>query len=273
MMVIIVFVIACAIVSCSWYLWATHALFIFQFFSQAKSNDVSYPNSGTWGDTFGSLNALFAGLGLVGIVTTISLQIISNKNQKKDNHKQIFEDSIFKLIDLIKEARERVTFYDSVDKKRYSDRVAFRKLSLYFGSEILEFRKTTGEKFLPEEKLISLYNTKFHIKNEANVSSYFRLINYTLNKIKNDRILTEDEKIEYGNLIRGQFDWFEVSIIAINGLTKYSGNMKHLVENFRMLRYIKKGTYLEGNLKKFYSKEAFSQRGDRKRRFFYFWYK
>ncbi|MFT8803362.1 MAG: putative phage abortive infection protein, partial [Gluconobacter cerinus] len=59
-----------------------------------------------------------------------------------------------------------------------------------------------------------------------------------------------------------QFDWYEVSIIAINGLTKYSGNMKDLVEKFRMLRYIKKGTYLEGNLKQFYNEVAFSPRND-----------
>ncbi|MFT8366998.1 MAG: putative phage abortive infection protein, partial [Gluconobacter cerinus] len=260
--VVIVFFVISSAVLLSWYLWASYALAIFKFFSHTKPENVSYPNSGTWGDTFGSLNALFAGLGLVGIVTTISLQIISNKNQKKDNHTQIFEDSIFKLIDLIKESRERVTFHDPRDDKIYSNYMAFRKLSGYLGLEIIKSRKKTGEKFLPESDLISLYNAKFHIKHEANVSSYFRLINYTLNKINNDKILTDKEKIAYGNLIRGQFDWYEVSIIAINGLTKYSGNMKDLVEKFRMLRYIKKGTYLEGNLKQFYNEVAFSPRND-----------
>ncbi|ARW16016.1 putative phage abortive infection protein [Komagataeibacter europaeus] len=262
MLVIIVFIFICILVLLTWYLWASHALFIFQFLSNSTPENVSYSNSGTWGDTFGSLNTLFAGFGLVGIVTTISLQIISNKNQKKDNHKQIFEESIFKLIDLIKESRERVKFYDPRDKKTYSNYDAFQKLSGYIGSEILDFRKENGKQFLPKSKLISLYNTNFHRKHEANVSSYFRLINYTLNKIKNDEILTEKEKIEYGNLIRGQFDWYEVSIIAINGLTKYSGNMSDLVREFRMLRYIRKGTYLEGNLKNFYDEVAFSPRND-----------
>jgi len=260
MLILIVFIALTFAVVASWYLWATHEISIFSFLSPEHMNNIKYDTTGTWGDTFGALNTLFAGLGFVGIIITILLQIKAGREQKKDNHKQVFEESIFKLIDIIVDHRKNIIFFDEDKNKKYLGAKAFKALDEKIRREINKFRNDNNKEFPKKDILLKIYNDNFHSKYESRVSSYFRIVNYTFNKIKNDKFLDDQEKISYANLIRGQLTSYEVSIIGVNGLANYSGNMFHIVEEFRLLRYAKKNTYLTQNLKIFYHKIAFSQR-------------
>lgn len=62
---------------------------------------------------------------------------------------------------------------------------------------------------------------------------------YTIMQIVfSDKILTDQEKAKYGNIIRAQMTSFEIGMLAFNATSKHSKDLSKLVEYFRMLKYL-----------------------------------
>ncbi|MGY6768342.1 putative phage abortive infection protein [Komagataeibacter sp. NFXK3] len=248
------------IFSFTWYEWGKNEYSIFKYITGTSLKKDYYQTTGTWGDTYGALNALISALGFVGIIFTISMQYVANANQKIDLHKQRFESTIFEQIRLIRETRDEIIFVNSATKNKYHGRDATRQVERYLIDQILSYRATHAGAFLPKERLATIYSRGFHSRFESRVGAFFRVVYYTFDKIRSDKFLTDEEKRNYGNLIRGQLTSADVAILGVNALTKYSNDLEQLVIYFRLLRYMG-NSVLKNNLKEIFPPETFIRRG------------
>lgn len=83
---------------------------------------------------------------------------------------------------------------------------------------------------------------------------------YTLlQRIKRDVFLSEEEKRNYGNLLRSQLTTYELVLAAFNGLSPVSNDMDELIVHFHLLKYIPPGQRLRA-LKRYYPDKAFTAR-------------
>ncbi|WP_234889996.1 putative phage abortive infection protein [Sinorhizobium medicae] len=204
--------IPAALVTLTWAAWVAQAWLLPKL---GVSWDV--PKFGQWGDTFGALNALFSALAFVAVLFTLKQQRDDLARQQtqilkaeQNQHRQRFEDNFFQLLAVIRENREDVRFGYSknylalhdVTSRRRQGHLAFQAAHgemLYWVQE--ENRAGTN---LDCEALAALYAKKIHLRFESTLGAYFRLVYETLDRVDRDQFLSDDEKDEFGNLVRGQ---------------------------------------------------------------------
>ncbi|ATE63466.1 putative phage abortive infection protein [Rhizorhabdus dicambivorans] len=262
----------CAIVITVWLLWAHYSPDIAAYFLWLSDSTVS--TAGTWGDSFGPLNALISSFAFIGVCITLFTQSDAIKIQTADTHRQRFESSFFEIIRIMKEVRDNISFTNSRD---YSDHIRkesglppLKKLPRY--SNIKAIRQCVKEiqfwlvrnkiAFKPDEdQMKNIYMRSVHSRFESTLSPYFRLIYTTLKKINDDKILNDGEKIYYANLLRSQLTSFEIILIGINALCPISNDFKKYVSHFRLLKYVPKGRWRQ-RLRLFYDDEVFAGRDD-----------
>lgn len=211
---------------------------------------------GPWGDSFGVINTLFSGLAFIAVARTLMLQSDELARQQReierqqrrldasDREAQIeqFERTFFQLLGLFREARDEVVvrgpggnFY----RGREGFEQAYRHLMQGLRGAFL---------FNPaDEHLAQLiaeaYKDKVHTQSEQTLGPYYRLLYTLLRRISEQKILKDDEKAKYGNLIRSQLSSAEVVCVVANGLTKDANNFIDYLEEFRIPRYLPAGTY------------------------------
>ncbi|EJC80390.1 hypothetical protein Rleg4DRAFT_2015 [Rhizobium leguminosarum bv. trifolii WSM2297] len=82
------------------------------------TGDNVMEKAGQWGDGFGALNALFAGLAFTGALAALFMQGHAADKQNKDYHRQRFESSYFELLALLRETRREVRFRYSLPYRK-----------------------------------------------------------------------------------------------------------------------------------------------------------
>lgn len=251
-----VFVIVC------WFGWAFNSVAIAHW---ALGTIFIPTQAGPWGDLFGAFNALFGALGFTAVVGTFLLQGRALRVQQRDQHRQRFEDNFFQLLAVIRENREDVRFGYSKDylakhkvtshrrRGHFAFQAAHREM-LYWVRE----EKLAG-KVLDHEALAALYAKKVHFRFESTLGAYFRLVYETLDRVNRDKFLSDDEKVEFGNLVRGQMTSFEATIAGCNALNDFAKDFKRLVIQFRLLKYAKAGDVYH-ELTKHYPPQTFQGR-------------
>lgn len=110
-------------------------------------------------------------------------------------------------------------------------------------------------------KLMTTYMRYVHSHSEPTSAPYFRILHALLQRISNDPILDDDEKIHYGNLVRGPFPSAEEVLLGVNSLLPISGDMKSFVTKFRMLKYLPNSS-MRTILQQFHEPIAFTKRKD-----------
>ena len=235
-----------------------------------RSWDIA--NAGSWGDTFGALNALFAAIAAIGVIYTLRLQQKQIAEAEIEQHKQRFERTFFELLRLLREEREKLRFQysgDYLEKNGKSSAIAraaggsLRQGSMAVRSALLEARfwieKHPSGAQITRDEVAGLYQKHVHGRYESSFGPYFRLIYTILNRIRNDRILNDSEKADYARLLRSQLTSHEAGLAGINGLAPFSKDFSSLVTEFRLLKYLKENT-LKDTLRKFYPDQAFEAR-------------
>ncbi len=221
---------------------------------------------GSWGDTFGALNALFAALGFSAVLITLWYQQRQINEASEDQHRQQFDRTFFQLLGLLREARGDVSYRYSAS---YREKLDVQNSTTKIGADAFKEAAFEARFWIEKEMKIDskmskedvgkLYTTKIHSRNESRFSPYFRMLYTILTKIKYDYILTDKEKHFYGNLVRSQMTSFESFIAGLNGLSSVSKDFSDLVTEFRLLKYIPNGARKK-ILFKFYKEEAFLAR-------------
>lgn len=213
-------------------------------------------SAGQWGDTFGAFNALISGFGFVAVILTLrsqgqalKLQQVALKQQQDDLYRQRFETTFFELLKLLRECRleVEVSVYGLRGLKAFSRAV-----------DELHQCATPGQVY-PKEKTCDLvveYSNRIHRFSEATISPYFRVIYRILHRLREDKILSRDEKLSYAKLLRGQLSSDELFLIGFNGQLALAKDFSSLIDEYRLLKYLPAGP-LRTDLEKRYPKTAF----------------
>ncbi|MEG8028987.1 putative phage abortive infection protein [Sphingomonas aerolata] len=265
-----------------WFFWASHAVLIPTWWLDSPAV-LTPEEAGQWSDTFGSFNALVSALGFAAVLATLWFQSVSLKEQARDQHRQRFETTFFELLRIMREMRSEIRFEHSSE---YQEQRSIGRFMAYRRHEGLTSgidrseakREFAGYEAITEavkeirhwlidaarsskspSKLATIYNHRVHKENEATFSPYFRIIYTILQKLRRDKMLTVDEKAEFGNLLRSQLTSDEIMLMAVNGLTPVSKDFSSLLTEFRMLKYLPK-TSVRTELEGLYDKTAFEAR-------------
>lgn len=189
-------------------------------------------DSGTFGDMFGGVNALFSGFAFAGLLAAIMLQkeelglqreeleqtreeLKGQKEQLEEQNKtmrlQRFESTFFNLIEILQDSISRIQLNGEIGRitfRGYYNILASNIISNFNATPVLETERKQA--FL--KQLI-----KSFINNDGNgyLVHYFGLIKGILNLIDTSDI---GDKYYYINLLKLQLSKYELSLILYFGL-------------------------------------------------------
>ncbi|MGO7039853.1 putative phage abortive infection protein [Rhizobium acaciae] len=235
------------------------------------TGDNVMEKAGQWGDGFGALNALFAGLAFTGALAALFMQGHAADKQNKDYHRQRFESSYFELLALLRETRREVRFRYSLPYRKAnkiatsSERSKVQTEAAAFRTAMYELRylvrtRTTATR-RTQAQLEKLYRLGIHARFESTFGPYFRIVYTILRRIKDDKVLSEPEKIQYSNLLRSQLTSHELALAGFNGLMPQANDFDALLTEFHMLKYLPTGIARRA-LEEVYDPTAFAARDD-----------
>lgn len=262
---VVVFILCSILTVWGWSYWASHT----QMLGSSWGNAHGYAAVGQWGDSFGGFNALFGALGFSAVLATLISQLKTINDQLRDQHRQRFDASFFEIVRLIDALRSELRFIHSRDYIRRQNppigatpktgRNAIMAATIEMRTWIRLIR--ARDKCVSEQQIAAYYMKYIHGRYEGRFAPYFRMIYTILSRIKSDKVLTISEKVYYANIIRSHLSTHEISLLAINSLAPISGTMKELVEEFRMLKYLPRGS-MKRTLEEHFSKATFLARDD-----------
>lgn len=245
-----------------WIVWASHSHQLGYFFNAG----VDTSTAGTWGDSFGAFNALFGALGFTAVVATLFMQSRALSAQQADQHRQRFENTFFQLLALMRELRSDITYRYSKEFRADAGGVlemeTLRNVGAIAGAlKELDHWRSWSEigGALNKDDMAAMYKERVHSRFERNFGPYFRTVYSILKRVRNDNYLTADEKVTFGNLVRGQLTSDEIELAAFNALMPDANDFADLLVHFRMLKYLPDAKMREV-LSRYYSDEAFQGR-------------
>lgn len=250
-------------------LWAGTGFLLYD----AGKDTAPWGERGTFGDMFGSINALFSGLAFAGLIFTVLLQrqelqlqrhelklqreeIVESRKelagqrmqleaQSKTFIQQRFEGTFFQLFPY---------FSRTADKAgRYSDAGDVANARILLGNEV---RQETAAHSRFEDAVSAAYRTVLNGRHFPFLSRYFRTLYSVIAFV--DRGLIEDRQF-YANLVRSELSSHECELLAYVGLSDLGQpKLKPLIERYRLLKNIS-NQFLSDNLPLFnaYDRSAF----------------
>lgn len=209
---------------------------------------------GTFGDMFGSVNAIFSGLAFVGVIYAILLQSKELKLQRKELRftreelegqkiqmelqnatlvKQNFENTFFELLKIHNDITNGIDLVDGkgrVTQGRDCFKVFYDRFEKDWGRNMSTLKG--------ECELDRVNNTylNFYEKNQSEFGHYFRSLFNIINLV--DRSSIEEKRLST-NLVRAQLSSFELTLLFYNTLSEMgSEKFKPLVEEYSLLKTI-----------------------------------
>ena len=203
---------------------------------------------------FGGISALFAALAFVGAGAAAYLQWVQLQEERANTRsamadaaavkarddalfaRQTFEPLFFKLIELLR-ARSREMYLQG----------AVVTSSIHaFDQGLSELRARAAQQFrtviTPDtpsgwvDRLKDMYTTFYH-RNESQLGPYFRTL-YRIFKLINASKVTEAERVEYANIVRGLLSRDELLLLMLNCCSDYGQKMKVFVNLFGLLKHV-----------------------------------
>lgn len=213
---------------------------------------------GTLGDMFGTVNALFSGLALAGIIFTILLQRkelgyqrdelrATRKEFKIQNEtlkQQRFENTLFQMIGIHHEVIDKLSFdkgfrSETLEKRAVlANAVNDLKTELRLTLPTKETKNMEGQdvkrRYIPEDstevhKLLIKGYEKFYFKRYKQLlSHYFRHIYHVFKFIYTSDLIEQHQRTFYASIARAQLSSDELFLILYNSLTPNLGYPKFL---------------------------------------------
>ena len=238
---------------------AGYALVLFSLLSNREDRAA-------FGDMFGAINALFAGLALGGVIYTIILQqrelalqrrelkltrreLLGQKEQMEHQNEtlrlQAFENKFFQLLgrfQAVVESTSTVDYYrDDSDFLRSGPKQAIeirgRQIMTLLYTEFKRMAQESG-KFVKDarqlKRAIDEVYTEFYRSAGDILGNYFRLL-YTIIKFV-DRSDVPDKRF-YTNIVRAHLSNSELHLLFYNCLSRFGElKFKPLVERYELLQ-------------------------------------
>ena len=241
---------------------------------------------GAFGDTYGSVNALFTGLAFAGLIITLILQMKELRLQREElcQQRQEFVGTRKALEDqseTLQLQRFENTFFQLLGShldgvSRLQKPIPFRE-EKFTGHECLyalvdellgKLRDSITERAdqspISDEERIAVIDDSFEYLFKScrpHLGHYFRQIYHLLKFIDDSRIVRE--KKFYADILQSHLGNKELVLIAYNGLSKHGPKLKDLVERYGLLENVEPGTLVLGEHAGLYEESAFGTKGYR----------
>ncbi|MFA6138610.1 MAG: putative phage abortive infection protein [Sulfurimonas sp.] len=237
-------------------------------------SNLSISNSGVFGDSFGLLTSLFSGLAFAGLIITIVMQRdelalqrqelsltreefraqkLEMKAQNKTLKIQRFENTFFKMLELLEACRNDIS-YKGHQQASKEGRDAIKSLYEVFVdyylcmwvTENFDAKKIFKNQCITEKGVIEEYNN-FYTEHGEELGQYYRTLYNILKLVDSSEFI--DEKSVYTNLVRAQLSRYELSLLFYNSLSDYGREkMTPLVKEYKILKHLEKNTLPDENL-------------------------
>ncbi len=217
----------------------------------------SRPDRGTFGDMFGSVNALFSGLAFAALIYTIFLQrreLKLHQHELQLTHeemkaqvqqleaqnvtlkKQSFEDTFFELLRLQNDITNAIDLNAKegrIIKGRDCFEELYKKLSSLWAKNKPEHRSGAER-----ERINGTYLT-FYENYHSEIGHYFSNLYNVIKFVDTSDV--QNKKL-YTNFVRAQLSSFELVMIFYSALTELDkgGKFKALIEKYAMLKSLPK---------------------------------
>lgn len=245
-------------------------------------------NRGTYGDMFGSINALYSGLALAGIIFTILLQkdeLGLQREELKETRKEFqtqnrtlkiqrFENTFFNLLSLHHQIVDGIDFRKIREKNMWTlpheEKDEDVNITLT-GRDVFEhlYKKLHKDLNTPDIETIVMSYDKHYELTQADFGHYFRnlyrivkLVNNTNFSFEYSKGSKEEEykiKYQYTSILRAQLSDFELLWLFYNCLSYNGQQFKTLVEKYTLLKNIPFKHLASLDHKKFFEPTAFEK--------------
>lgn len=226
-----------------------------------------WDKQGQFGDMFGAINALFAGLAFAGVIWAIFLQ---------KNELELQREELTHTRKEIKGQKEQLRAQDQTLKKQNFESSFFQLLtfhdnivnSLHIRGEGSSagldgracFEKLLGEFQIQHKPDVDINDNweEFFRQYQSIVGHYFRNL-YNCVKFVDQNVFLQDfeSKKSYTNLIRAQLSSQELGLLFYNCLSHRGSKFKHLVERYSLLEDMDKSRLIKKGHECLYDKRAF----------------
>lgn len=223
--------------------------------------DCFIPESGNraaFGDKFGAINALFSGLALAGVISTLIYQKEGLKLQNEEfevmlkaQRLQCFETSLFNMLSLQQEIVKNLSLSKDIN-------------NIYKGRDIFEPLYNTvsvyNSKYMGVKEAIYKEGNKFlcSIPETTRLDHYFRHLYRIFKFINSNKSLDKTEKYNYTAIVRSQLSDYELIILFYNCLSSNgSSKFKPLIETYAVFKNIRIELLADFEDKNAYSEGAY----------------
>ena len=222
---------------------------------------------GAFGDTYGTVNALFTALAFGGLIITILLQRQELKMQRDELRLQRIEmqgqkEQLQAQSDTFEQQRFTATFFDLL-------RVHNDIIGSFYAVESGRYVHGRDCLRIKIERLPIVYqqigrNVESLIESSNNdgiprLEQFFKQL-YNIIKFIDES--DSQNKIYYIDLLHSQLDYNELTLLAYNGLGKGEKDFKALIEKYQLLENLPRNLLLDADHAKLYSACAFSETED-----------
>lgn len=230
---------------------------------------------GIFGDMFGAVNALFAGLAFVGFLYTILLQRADLKLQRREHdlaraemiaqreqmilqnatlRLQSFENTFFQLLRLQNDIVNAIDLtHGETGEVMVKGRDCFR---VFFASFCARWKEALPEDAGPTtlDRIRRTY-LNFSAEIEAEAGHYFMTLYNILKYVDSSDV---DHKKRYTNLVRAQLSSYEVALLFYTCLSERGEKkFKPLIERYAMLKMLPRDELLDPAHIELYAVSAF----------------
>ncbi|MFG6426961.1 MAG: putative phage abortive infection protein [Muribaculaceae bacterium] len=242
----------------------------------------SHEERGTFGDKFGAVNALFAGLAFAGLIVTMIMQreelgmqrqelmqtrdeLAKQRQEFEQQNKtlkyQRFESSFFTLLTSFREIAMSLSYKakDSAEDV-FIEGNGLEIFEGYYKSKVADWYGDDGRKVYGIKGLVERYGIDNYEKmpDIHLFDHYFRFLYRLLKYVRNSDLIEYKDRHAYGALVRAALSEYELILILYNGLSKSGEKLKPLLEYFSILKNVNKKLIVNKlDVKKRYKGEAF----------------
>ncbi len=228
-----------------WAFWALFGKCLIGLFAGDATNP--YENVGQFGDSFGALNTLFAGIAALGATFAYLSQKEELQDTKRTLEKQQFESTFFQLLEVFNQTvnsiviRSRRISRDSNNVETvYSEELRGREAIAHLEGE---FRAKNA---MAQGTQMNIYEVRprnieepeyeiFSQSQSAYLSHYFRTLYRLLAFIYASK--RPDGRV-YGKIIRAQLSDPELYFLFYNGIVEHGVPMNKFVDAYALLKHL-----------------------------------
>lgn len=264
-------------------LWGGSWYYIDNLVAPSAKNVSIEDARGTFGDKFGAINSLFAGLAFAGIIFTILLQRKELQLQRDElaSTREVFE----KQNDMLSQEKFENTYFqmlslfhsivNSIDIRRNNSEIivktgrdCFQTFYKELNREVESIISEENSKIdiivqgyisfddLPIELYIKAYG-KIYEKHRSDLSHYFRTFYHIIKLIDNSQL---NSKKSYASIARAQLSSYEQLMLFYNCLHENGKEKFHpLIEKYALFKNIDRSLLFSKNHLSQYSEGAYGK--------------